>query len=201
MSGLSYEELAAKYPETVVIRLQGTFYKAFGNSAFVLNVLFHYSVCKMQSGKKRVGFPKSGLAKVLTGLDENKVNVIVFEGEKEVGRGEYANNQFNTVLARFSESNIEDKTTLVNKKSVPEHTEEDKEKPVCPVSGKQRVSFVQGQGISLENAIMDVQRAVERLMETGKKIISFSFIENRETERKDAVLVQGLVVYEILTEE
>ena len=165
MSGLSYEELAAKYPETVVIRLQGTFYKAFGNSAFVLNVLFHYSVCKMQSGKKRVGFPKSGLAKVLTGLDENKVNVIVFEGEKEVGRGEYANNQFNTVLARFSESNIEDKTTLVNKKSVPEHTEEDKEKPVCPVSGKQRVSFVQGQGISLENAIMDVQRAAIRFNE------------------------------------
>lgn len=201
MSELSYEELTDKYPETVVIRLQGTFYKAFGNSAFVLNVLFGYTVCEMKTGRKRVGFPKAGLAKILAGLDENKVNVIVFEGEKEVGKGEYANNQFNAVLARFSESNIEKKVIQQKKKDAPENPEAVKEEPVRPVSGKQRVSFVQGQGISLENAIMDIQRAVERLMENGKKIISFSFIENRETERKDAVLVQGLVVYEILTEE
>jgi len=203
---VTYEELAEQFPETVVLRLRGNFYNAFNECAFVLNVLLEYKVRRMGTGRCRVGFPANSLEKVLDTLKKNQINVIVFEGEKLVENITYETNQFNCILKQFSEGSIEESEKQIkNKKEAVVSRGEMEEQKECkeshPVGAKQRVSFVQGQGINLENAIMDVQRAVERLMETGKKIVSFSFIENRETERKDAVLVQGLVVYEILTEE
>ena len=44
---------------------------------------------------------------------------------------------------------------------------------------------------------MDAQRNIETVIEAGRKIVSVSVIENRNSESKDVILVQGIIVYEI----
>jgi len=197
MGDVSYETLFEKHPETVVFQLRGKFYHALDDSAFVLKVLCDYKVKRLGTGKCRAGFPMESLDKVFNVLESHRVNVVAYDGENLVKTREYENNQFNEVLQRFSPACIEEKGTQI-KKSETEHCAQEASGAVTSfICGKQRISFVQGQGITLENAIMDIQRAVERLMEQGRRINSVSFIENRGTGAKDVVLVQGLVVYEI----
>ena len=50
MSKLKYEILQEQYPDTLVLELQGNFYKAYDSSAWVLSGLMEYKL-KEESGK------------------------------------------------------------------------------------------------------------------------------------------------------
>lgn len=197
MKEKSYEELVEEYRETVVLRLRGKFYNAFDESAMIVGELLKYKVKRTKSGKCRVGFPIESLDKVVDCIKKENVNIIVFEGDDITAKEMFENNQYQNILNQFDVNTIEDVDQSISKDDEPGKNETRSINNNSENSLKQRTSFVQGQGITLENAIMDVQRVIEMFITQKKKIISVSLVENRSTELRDVILVQGIVVYEI----
>lgn len=198
MKEKSYEELVQEYSKTVILRLRGKFYNAFDESAMIVGELLKYKVKRTKTGKCKVGFPVESFDKVVGCIKNEEVNIIVFDGDEITAKKVFENNQYQNILNRFDVSCIEETEQNVThdeglvKKGTESNTG-NREHTVM-----QRTSFVQGQGITLENAIMDVQRVIEMFILQKKKIVSVSLMENRSTESRDAILVQGIIVYELM---
>ena len=196
MSEKSYDELAQEYKDTVLLRLRGKFYNAFDDSAKIIGELLGYKV-RAKNGRCRVGFPVESFEKVIDCLKRENVNTICFDGETKTAEAFFENNQYQSILKDFDDSSIEYTKKDAGKsefKMVQKSSESEidiKEQP-----NRQLTSFIQGQGVTLENAIMDAQRVADAFIAQGKRIVSVTLIENRSTALKDAILVQGIIVYE-----
>lgn len=195
MSDLRIEDLETEYKDTVILRKSGIFYHAYDDSAFVLCELFEYKVKKQSSGRCRVGFPVAKLDKVIKVLKSEHINIIVFDGEQLNTYETFDDNRFVNILEKFNTWKIviEQPTLQGNKNNTLVNEEH-----VLPESNTavQCISFVQGQGISLENAIMDVQTHLNGILESGKIIRTMSLVENTSMNNRGVFQVQGLVVYD-----
>lgn len=192
MSEFKYERYAEKYKDTVVMQLRGNFYNAFNESAFVLNVLLGYKVNESSSQTYKAGFPIDSLDKVVQICDENKVNYIAFDKDTIVAENTFSSNRFIEFCTSF------DKTAIHKK----ETTEEETVQPISEtktmtssIEKKQIVSHVQGQGLDLGNAIMNLERNLQSIIDKGKEIVCFSFVEDKNAGQGDISQVQGIVIY------
>ena len=71
MSKLKYEILQEQYPDTLVLELQGNFYKAYDSSAWVLSGLMEYKLKETKAGYK-CGFPVVAYDKVKAVCENNQ---------------------------------------------------------------------------------------------------------------------------------
>lgn len=68
------KRLKEEYPQCVILFKSGTFYKVFGQDAYILSAMFNYNI---QIGNQNVttcGFPISSEKRILDKLEENKIN-------------------------------------------------------------------------------------------------------------------------------
>ena len=81
MSKLKYEILQEQYPDTLVLELQGNFYKAYDSSAWVLSGLMEYKLKETKAGYK-CGFPVVAYDKVKAVCENNRINYVFYDGER-----------------------------------------------------------------------------------------------------------------------
>ena len=62
------------HPETVILIEIGSFYHVYGKDAYILSYLFGYQIKNLESSYNTCGTPKSAINKVLSNLENNKVN-------------------------------------------------------------------------------------------------------------------------------
>ena len=60
----------------IKIRKNGTFYSIYDDDCYILYYLLNYQI-----KNNKVGFPKSALNKVISILEENKINYVILGGE------------------------------------------------------------------------------------------------------------------------
>ena len=73
-----YEEVKKIHPKYVVLIKVGTFYEALENDAYIINNLFDY-VIKNKSYYLQAGFPKVILPKIVSTLEEKKINYLILD--------------------------------------------------------------------------------------------------------------------------
>lgn len=73
----------------VSMRRRGKFYSVYDDDAYVLYGLMKYKIIK-----NRVGFPVEALGKVQEILEENRVDYVVTDNDKEVLRRKFSNNHY-----------------------------------------------------------------------------------------------------------
>lgn len=76
------KELSEKYPESVVLVLQGGFYYAEGKSAEALASMTGYKLRKMKTGEVECGFPFGSLDKIMKLLEDKRVNYLVYRKDE-----------------------------------------------------------------------------------------------------------------------
>ena len=67
------------HPEDLILIKIGTFFQSFGKDAYVLSYLLGYQLKPIAQNYSMCGFPKSGLAKVLSKLEEMNINYIILD--------------------------------------------------------------------------------------------------------------------------
>lgn len=65
-----YNDLKVRYPDSLVLVKNGSFYTTFNNDAYILNYLLGYKIVN----KEKVGFPTSNITKVIDKLTTEKNN-------------------------------------------------------------------------------------------------------------------------------
>ena len=64
------------HPETVILLEIGAFYHAYGKDAYILSYLFGYQIKSIENTYNTCGAPKSAINKILSKLEEYKINYI-----------------------------------------------------------------------------------------------------------------------------
>jgi hypothetical protein len=117
---LDYDELISKYKKTVVIRLRGSFYNAFDESAFILSFLMGYKVKKIsETAKCKCGFPSNALEKVISVFNTEMVDYVILDASKIVAQKEFfSDNKYDDILNSFDINTVEvgTKISSTNKK-------------------------------------------------------------------------------------
>ena len=90
---LKSEELSVKYPETLVLQLRGSFYNAFGESAYALAAISGYKIVAT-TNTVRCGYPVSSKDKVIKKLRENHINYALYDKEECVAHETFEDNTF-----------------------------------------------------------------------------------------------------------
>ena len=78
----------------IKIRKNGTFYSIYDDDCYILYYLLNYQI-----KNNKVGFPKSALNKVISILEENKINYVILGGESGEEEANFRNlNKYNKIL-------------------------------------------------------------------------------------------------------
>lgn len=175
MSKQKFELLQERHPDVLVLEMQGNFYKAFNDSAFVLSGLMEYKLKETKTGYK-CGFPVVAYEKVNAACESHRINYVVYEGEKVVDQNSFEDNQFCNYCKMYEP----DPENVCSLEQVPEK--------------KQALLIVDGCGMNASDAIVDLKNNVEReILGKGFRVISLS-VFSREVNK--VVIMQGLAVYE-----
>jgi len=57
----------------------GAFYHVYNRDSYILSYLFNYKIKDLGSNHKECGFPESALPKVMTKLENNKINYLLID--------------------------------------------------------------------------------------------------------------------------
>lgn len=178
MSKLKYEILQEQYPDTLVLELQGNFYKAYDSSAWVLSGLMEYKLKETKAGYK-CGFPVVAYDKVKAACENNRINYVFYDGERLSDQDVFLDNQFDEYRRLYKPV----------QKVQPSPVE------VTAKKETQALLLVEGCGMNVSDALVDLKHNVEKqVLEKGFRIISLSVFE-KEVNSK-VVFMQGLAVYE-----
>ncbi len=178
MSKLKYEILQEQYPDTLVLELQGNFYKAYDSSAWVLSGLMEYKLKETKAGYK-CGFPVVAYDKVKAVCENNRINYVFYDGEKLSDQDVFPDNQFDEYRRLYK--------PVQKVQSSPVEVTAKKE--------RQALLLIEGCGMNVSDALVDLKHNVEKqVLEKGFRIISLSVFE-KEVNSK-VVFMQGLAVYE-----
>ena len=74
---MNCEEAEKQYPNMVILFHSNSFYRAFNESAVVLNQLFGYKLCVYKNGRLCTGGPN--LQKIVSGLFDHGYGYVIFE--------------------------------------------------------------------------------------------------------------------------
>ena len=90
------------HPDSIILIKIGTFFHAFGKDSYILSYMLGYQLKPIAQNYSSCGFPKSGLTKVLTKLEEMNINYIVLDkadNYSEMEKEEFKNkNQYNQIF-------------------------------------------------------------------------------------------------------
>lgn len=179
MQKQKFESLKEQHPGMLVLQLQGNFYKAFNDSAYVLSGLMDYKLKPTKSGYK-CGFPTVAYDKVKEACECQRISYVVYEGDTLVDQNSFSDNQFRSYCKMYGQENIQVEKT-VKKEIVQEK--------------RQALIFIEGCGVNMTDALSSLKDNIEKeILAKGFRIISLSVLEKDGSNK--LVLVQGLAVYE-----
>lgn len=176
----------------VELKERGMFYGAVDDSARVICTLMGYKPQLRKKGRIECGFPKTSLEKVESALKTANIDYRIWSKNVEKNNelecsseNHYMENQYEVYVQRF-EPNIllgAQNGRLASLNSGDEFR--------C----KQICEYVQGQGLTMESAMMDFQRRIQDMyINQGLLIDNVSFLSN-QTGSNALFLIQGLIIY------
>ncbi len=65
--------------DSIILIKVGTFFQSFGKDSYILSYLLGYQLKPVAQNYSMCGFPKTGLARVLSKLEDMKINYIVLD--------------------------------------------------------------------------------------------------------------------------
>lgn len=81
------------HKEYIVLVKIGKFYSAYGKDAVILSYIFQYKVKYVENNIQSVGFSEGALNKVLTKLEEFKINYLILDRRNDYEVDEKSNNK------------------------------------------------------------------------------------------------------------
>ena len=100
------------HPKFVLCFKYGSFYNAYGKDAYIIAYLFHYKMNKLQKDIPFCGFPKNALSKVMSKLEEKKINYITIDPRNNYDVDDKVDNKnLNTYDAIYKKANKYVKTS------------------------------------------------------------------------------------------
>lgn len=67
------------HPKFLCMFKIGAFYHVYNRDSYILSYLFNYKIKDLASNHKECGFPESALPKVMTKLENNKINYLLID--------------------------------------------------------------------------------------------------------------------------
>lgn len=67
------------HPKYVCMFKIGAFYHVYNRDSYILSYLFNYKIKDLGNNHKECGFPENALPKVMTKLENNKINYLVID--------------------------------------------------------------------------------------------------------------------------
>lgn len=179
MQKQKFENLKEQYPDMLVLQLQGNFYKAFNDSAYVLSGMMDYKLNPTKSGYK-CGFPTVAYDKVKEACELQRISYVVYDGETLVDQYSFSDNQFQSYCKMYGQENVQVEKTI--KKEIVQEK-------------RQALILVEGCGVNMTDALSSLKDGIEKeILTKGFRIVSLSVLEKNGNNK--LVLVQGLAVYE-----
>lgn len=90
-----YFNLKDKYPDYLVLIKVGVFYITFDKDATILNYLYNYQI-----NKDKVGFPIKLIDKIITSLDNMRLNYFIYDNETEYLENNFNDNNYLDLLSK-----------------------------------------------------------------------------------------------------
>ena len=82
------------HPDSIILIKVGTFFQSFGKDSYILSYLLGYQLKPVAQSYSVCGFPETGLARVLSKLEDMKINYIVLADIRTVLRKYRNHNAF-----------------------------------------------------------------------------------------------------------
>ena len=73
------KDIKKVYPEYVMMYKVGNFVQAFGKDAYVISYVFGYALRATKDNIQTCGFPKNAIPKVMSKLEQKKINFIIVD--------------------------------------------------------------------------------------------------------------------------
>ena len=73
------KDIKKVYPEYVMMYKVGNFVQAFGKDAYVISYVFRYALRVTKDNIRTCGFPKNAIPKVMSKLEQKKINFIIVD--------------------------------------------------------------------------------------------------------------------------
>lgn len=179
-----FEILEKKYPNTLIMQLQGNFYRAYNNSAYVLSGLMNYKLTPTASGH-RCGYPTTAFEKIVEECEINEINYVILSNDEVEAENKFEDNQYSSFLKMYSVRAEEIKK---------ESTDKEKEMIIDSDTTRQKVVIIEGCGMNLNEAFNSFQANIERdLISNGFNINCVSAIHEK---MGNTILVKGVVIYQ-----
>jgi hypothetical protein len=208
---IDLKDVRERYPNTLILRLQGMFYHAYGNSAFVLAAVTGYSViitrgtlCDKQGvgcedcGKCTFscGFPINTLSKVTDLLGERNINYVVFDGDTVAHSLDFnTTNRFleflgdgKSVIDVPAKADVKSGMKSEDKKAVLSESEQ-------TMQVSEQMDFI---GKNQTEAYLFLQQYVDAELIKGKRVVSMSFYGERQSEHR--FNLSGIIIFEKVKE-
>lgn len=200
--GNRFEELEAKYPDTVVLQMQGTFYRAYNRSAYVISELTGYKLRAIKEDVCTCGFPAVCEKKVAQACSDAAVSYVMYRGEEISDVHSFENSRFQEVLQKGMQKipvPAKSKDASSDKSAQEKNTEVDIGKtfqaPRKGASGDQDIRILEGCGISQLAALEDLKAsAAAEILENGMRITAISLLESRR--ESNLYMIRGLAICE-----
>ena len=86
------ENIKQIHPNMVICYRTGEFYSAYGKDSYILSDIFNYKINKIQNNIPRCGFPKNAIKKVMSKLEEKKIDYMFLDVKNNYDVEEKMNN-------------------------------------------------------------------------------------------------------------
>ena len=191
-SKTKHKELEEQRPDAVILQLTGSFYNAYGDSALALSMVTGYMLKDTKGGGNKCGFPVTAKEKVIERLRETKVNYSFHENEAFGTEENFGpDNRFKEMRDKRSLKLEEEKAKAAEIQQV---MSAQAAIPAATQASSQHIAFIQGHGMSIEDAMVSVKQKVEEAyIGRGRRVVSISLAESVQS---GIHTVQGLLIYE-----
>lgn len=73
------KEVKKIHPDDLILIQIGKFYQSYGRDSYILSYLFNYKLKNLGQNIWTTGFPKNAISKVLSKLEDKKINYIILD--------------------------------------------------------------------------------------------------------------------------
>lgn len=98
------------HKEDVVLVQMGKFYYAYGKDAYILSDLFGYKLNEFETNIYSVGFPSNSYSKVISRLEQLKINYLILDKRNNYDVLEFQNyknlNNYNEYFEKAKKENL-----------------------------------------------------------------------------------------------
>lgn len=183
----NYEKLLKQYPCTLIAQQQGSFYRTYGDAAYILHGLIGFKLNISEDGVVHAGFPIEHPERALMAIKDNKISFKFFHGDEIVDEKDFGDeNQYAQMVLEYS-----GKDTPVKEKK------EKQEKIQYTVPGEERprqhASIVEGIGEDDLSAMNDLLASIEKkILKKGLRVEALTTVEEH---RNGVVKITGIAIH------